>query len=370
MIELFKLMNNKKLPFKTTKTFLLSMLYLLIVFIALLNASKGFSYDYQYYLVYIEEVKERDFRNLFNSLQGIYVPLKLSTGGVEVGFVILAKLFTYIFTTPTVTYAVIATASLYIKSRVLTFFRVKWYWIYLILTYSCILLEANALRSGISLTVFMLSIQCYFKNKYSLMLLLWIMAASLHLQAFYFVLCFLCVIVINLTNLIAKRWVISIITLFVLFTGMLLSKVFQAVTSEKLTIYALKESISGGFNLISVLSLSLMSIVFILIINSTRKAQLSLNIYKSFVGLMLISLSTLSIYIFFTNVAVVGDRLWQWGFVIFCMSYFGIHRRKSFTMSKVLLATCLIVNLINIIFRYPLTNLFYPILPYTDFSNI
>ena len=360
--------NKNSIKIKKTSAFLV--LYLCIIFLVLLNATKGFSYDYQYYLSYIKEIKERDLDDLISSLRGVYVPLKLSTGGVEVGFVVFVKLFTYISSNVTVTYALMAIFSLHIKSKVLMFFKVKWYWIYLILTYSCVLLEANAIRSGVSLSVFMLSIQCYFKKKYSLMLVLWALAASLHLQALFFIFCFTCILLLNVTNFTSKRWSMSLVTLAALFSGVLLSKTFQVFTSEKLEVYALNESVSGGVNLVTILSLALMGIVFILIINRVNKEQPTSNSQKSFIGLMLISLSTLSIYTFFTSVDVVGDRLWQWGFILFCMSYFGIYRRKSFTMSKALLMSCLIINLLNVAFRYPLTNLFYPLIPYTDFSNI
>ena len=250
------------------------------------------------------------------------------------------------------------------------FFNIKWYWVYLILIYSCVLLEGNALRSGISLSFFLLSMQCYFRNKFTLMVFLWGLACFLHIQSLYFIIFFSLILLFNITNLILNRWLIIFITVLVLCSGIILSILFQSmISSEKLAIYALKGTESGGLNLVSMTSLVLLGISLSLIINSIWKGKSVREENKTYIGLMLVSLSTLSIYIFFTSVAVVGDSLWQWGFIIFCVSYFGIYKRKTFILSKAILLICFLVNIINITYRYPLTNIFYPVVNLNDKAN-
>ena len=90
------------------------------------------------------------------------------------------------------------------------------------------------------------------------------------------------------------------------------------------------------------------------------------------------TIPALSVFIFLTDVAVVGDRLWQWGFIIlavFIYPYYSEFKLINFKnnlrlhIPKFLIISLLSISLINITIRYPLTNLLYPITPYVDFTD-
>ena len=356
-----------------SKSVLIRLLYLyaftLLVFVVFLNAREGFSYDYNYYLSYIIEIADTPVSALFNNVIGIYVPLN-SSAGVEIGFVLLVKLITQILDNEVVIYAVMACFSIFIKGRVLLLFNVKSIWLYLILIYSCILLEGNALRSGIALSFFLLALSYYLRKQTIKMLFLFICSTIVHIQAFYFIFLFFIFLLLKRTNLMNKKWFVSVLVLIALSLGPLMSIIFEVFSAGKLELYALNKSQSGGVNVVTVLSLIIMFIVFTLIIKNTGKIKFDLDNRLLLMGLALISLSTLSLYAFFTSVAVIGDRLWQWGLILFCAAYFSLHPNKSFTPSKLLLLICLVFYIINITFRYPLTNLLYPLVPYMDFSKL
>jgi hypothetical protein len=355
--------------FYITKARLFQFVFLILSFIVFFNADDGFSYDYQYYSLYIKQISESSIVALNNSRFGLYVNLEYSTGGIEFGFVLLIKFISFFFESPETIYGICATLSLYLKSRVMFFFKIKWGWVLPILLYSIILLESNALRSGISLSFFLLSIQFFSQKKYFLIPICWLISLSLHLQAFYFVFLFFVFIIISYFDLLNKRWFLILSIIASLSSGMLISKFLQISGSDKLITYALKGSESGGFNVVSLLSLITLLWVSLLNIKNISRKALPVIDRSLYSGLVLLSLSTLSIYIFLTSVAVIGDRLWQWGFIIFCFTYFGFFQRKNFILSKWLVLSCLLVNLVNITIRYPLSNFLYPILPYINLSN-
>ena len=90
------------------------------------------------------------------------------------------------------------------------------------------------------------------------------------------------------------------------------SQILGYFTSGKILSYLDINSTSGGLNLRSIISLFLL--IFItrtFIVNSSfRKKN---NIIFALVSC---TIPALSVFIFLPDVAVVGDRLWQWGFII------------------------------------------------------
>jgi hypothetical protein len=346
--------------------------FLTLFFISFLNADLGFSYDYKYYIGYIQEIHILTFNRLLYNLNGLYININLSSG-LEAGFVFFIKLITVIISTPEVVYTIAATFSLVIKAYVMNKLNIYWPYILLVLTYSAILLEANALRSGLSLSFFILSIY-FLLNKRNILYvsLLWLLAISFHLQSLIFIITFSLIYLLK-CNRYGKRMTISLF-IALIFLGTFISKIFTMVGNEKIIFYMSKSSGSGGINSISIISLILFFFVAKSIIqNDFFRAN---NIITFCV--ITSTIPALSMYAFLTDISVVGDRLWQWGLilqVIFLAPYYAEFRmwqnikNPGVHLPKLLIITLLCVGIINITIRYPLSNLFNPIIPYQDLSE-
>ena len=156
-----------------------------------------------------------------------------------------------------------------------------------------------------------------------------------------------------------------------LLSGLLVSEFIGFFINEKIAIYSESHSESGGLNVISLLSL-------LLVIFAHGSTALDSRYRRENAAKILVLSScipSLSIYIFLTEISVVGDRLWQWGLIIFVTFGYDIFPRLNLKtgvkellryMPKLFLVITLCVGLFNIIVRYPLTNLFYPFLPYAN----
>ena len=361
--------------FKTNRENLYVSLFLLAIFIVYSNADIGFSFDYQFYINDFKSISSSTFSNLFSNLNGIYILLDESkfTVGREVGFVIFIKLISYLISSPELIYAVAAIFSLTIKAYIMRKIGIYWPYIFLILLYSAILLEGNALRSGISLSIFMLSIFLLLRKKSPLTILfLWLIAFSLHLQSLFFIFTFATIFMLSLNRY--SNFVTLLFFLALMFTGIMASQILGYFTSGKILSYLDINSASGGLNLRSIISLFLLIFVTrTFIVNSSfRKKN---NIIFALVSC---TIPALSIFIFLTDVAVVGDRLWQWGFIILAVyiyPYYSEFKLINFKnnirlhIPKFLIISLLSISLINITIRYPLTNLLYPITPYVDFTD-
>lgn len=342
---------------------------LIFFFISFGNADLGFSYDYHYYIDYIQEIQILTFSMLHNNLNGLYIHLNLSSG-LEAGFVFFIKLITIIISTPEVVYALAAMFSLVIKAYVMNKLNIYWPYILLVLTYSAILLEGNALRSGLSLSFFILSIYLLLNKKNILyVFILWMLAVSFHLQSVIFIITFSMIYLLKCNRYSNRMTLLLFIAL--IFVGAFIYKVFFLIGNEKILFYMSKSTVSGGLNLISIISLVLF---FFIARGMIKNNFFRLNNIITFC-VITSTIPALSIYVFLTDIAVVGDRLWQWGLiiqVIFLIPYYAEFRildniKGPFVhLPKLLIITLLFVGIINITIRYPLTNLFNPIIPYQN----
>lgn len=360
--------------FKINRENLYVSLFLFVIFIVYFNADIGFSFDYQFYINDIASISSSTYSHLLSNLDGIYIKLDESIFalGREAGFVIFIKLISFFISSPESIYAVAATFSLTLKAYIMRQIGIYWPYIFLILFYSAILLEGNALRSGISLSIFMLSIFLLLNKKSQfLVLFLWFIAFSFHIQALFFIFTFATIYILMLNRY--SNFVTSLFFLALMFTGIVASQILDYFDGKALA-YLEINSASAGINLISIISL-------ILLIFITRAFVANSSFRKKnniIFALVACTIPALSVFIFLTDVAVVGDRLWQWGFIIlivFIYPYYSEFKLINFknnikvNVPKFLIMSLLSISLINITIRYPLTNLLYPITPYIDFTD-
>ncbi|MFC1518915.1 EpsG family protein [Pseudomonadota bacterium] len=342
-------------------------LFLIFLFFNLYNAKDGFSYDYQFYLSYLEQISVLEPREIFSLTTGPYVFLKLSSG-IEFGFVFLTKILSYFFTVPHYLYFMLVLISISMKYYVFRKMNVGILWVIPILLLSFILLEGNALRSALALSFYLFGVFYYNQRKLLLGTLYFLLSVCFHLQALFFILTYYSVFTYFRYFNCNRR------TVFILFTGIffsggILSFVVGSLGFEKLDFYSQSKSGSNGINLISVLSI--ISLFVYLVCLLSRRISLRYNELL----LLCSSIPALSIYVFVTNVAVLGDRLWQWGIILMYASMFARFSERRFfinmgtvKLSSVFPFVLLAVFLINIILRYPLTNIFQFILGYYDYS--
>ncbi|MCY1438313.1 hypothetical protein D9M71_545070 [compost metagenome] len=79
------------------------------------------------------------------------------------------------------------------------------------------------------------------------------------------------------------------------------------------------------------------------------------------------SIPALSALVFATSLGAIGDRLWQFSFVVFSIFMLRASIRDDFRyILYLLLLLCLLISNINILIRYPLSNFLYPLVPYID----
>ena len=350
-----------------------NILFIMLLLIYL-NADIGFSYDYQYYYSYINQISSSTLDDIKYLQNGIYVYLK-SSAGLEFGFVYLVKLISFVFSDATQIYAVIATTSLMLKIYVSRKYNVSWPWVYMIVIYSGVLLESNALRSGLSLTFFMCALLLIDKNKSAMAFFLFLLALSMHIQSLFFILLFSIFHFLyknKFFNSLTNMYVLLILSVL---TGVFVNLLLSVIIFGKLKEYSTNTSSYGGLNLSSFF-LILTFLYYVYHMTKTNKVNVNIDSTAKYRILMLVPVVSISIFV--TSIAALGDRLWQWGTVLLVISvcsYYNCRKDKVFVLNRVKLSIGKILLLINllivvtgIVYRYPLSNFFYPLLPYIDFS--
>lgn len=323
----------------------------------ILNSREGFSYDIKDYLYWFEQINKLSFSKILDVTIFPYTFLPYSAG-IEVGFVSLIKLVTLFINDTKLIYAIVAIISLGTKHYYFHKLKVNENITYLLLLISFILLEGNALRSALSLSFFMYGLLNYNDNK-KLSITFFILSCFMHVQAIFF--CLSLILINLLKKYISSKKTYDTAVFIFLTSGLIIQYLVSFILSNKLSFYTLKSSTSTGINLISLTSL------LIIIFYVYRNRYLN---YKSYYNTILLSiLPSLSIFIFVNNISVLGDRLWQWGYLILCSIVFyksstiSIHKVK---LTQFICTLSIFIYLINIIIRYPLTNVFSFLLGYNN----
>ena len=354
---------------------LIQVLLAMFLWLIFANADIGYSLDYKHYVNYIDQIKLLTNTELAYIKNGIYINLE-NSAGMEIGFVYAVKLLSLIFDDSIKIYAAIAILSLLIKSYLFRTYNVPWIWGCLALIVSGILLESNALRSAISLSFFMLSLHFYDRNKFLLYIISSLLAVTMHIQAIIFIFLYVVLFLFKRFSLFSTNKIVF----FIIFTSLLLGPVLQNfmafyIYGGKLDFYALNESASSGLNLISIFSVIVCIVIYHEVI--IRNYKVVMQDYRLQLMLIVAAFPFLSMYIFFTKIAVISDRLWQWSYLLLVWGYFSIENKDSkgsvfygkISIVRSLFLILFVIYIVNITIRYPLSNFLYPITPYIDFSK-
>jgi hypothetical protein len=130
------------------------------------------------------------------------------------------------------------------------------------------------------------------------------------------------------------------------------------------------ESLAGGINIVTSLGLLVVLIFLLKIFLMPRRifeSMISTNETLVWFSAIMVMIPALAIYIFVTNMGALGDRLWQMAFVIFAFNARKIIWKDQLdSIGFIFLALLILVANVNVIYRYPLSNFFYPFSKYIE----
>lgn len=345
----------------------------LLTLLRLLPVSgESFSYDYANYMTYFRAMQETDWETILESLALTFPYVLIPGGGAfEFGFVTLAKGL-LAWCDPGTAYALLAAGSVGLRTYVMRRLGLGWLWIALIQIYAITLFEANALRAGMALSITLLGLLAALRGQRLLGLLAFAMGASQHLQVLLFCGPF---IVFSLMpgDWLRRWWFTAPLVPAVFAVSLLALSLGGDIDVSKLDDYAGQTSAAAGLNLISLLSLMFVSAAFFIALmpRSSPKPASDQPLDMLWLRVLLASMPALSLLLFGTSMAAVGDRAWQFALVILVgLSGTMATTRLGRTLRNGLLGVLLSVALLNTLLRYPLSNFFAPPLPYENITPL
>lgn len=346
-----------------------------VCFVVFVRAQPDFSFDYVHYIRYFDELAKLNFTNLINvvrlSLPSPYVEITSGELIVETGFAALAWVMVKLTASPAVTYALIGSTSVVMRTLLARRLGVGWGALLLLDVYTITLFEANAIRLGCSVTLLLFAIRMASLSK-RLPVVAGIagVAALFHIQSLYFSVFFFPLYYgYRLYGLRGAR-VIAMSAILVAL-ALVSNKFLSLVAPLKLSEYSGREASAGGVNLVS--ALSCLTILIVLLAGVVMKRSHYRNLaaepaQKMWIALTLASVPSLVLLVFETQMGALGGRLWQLSFVLLVSVGLGLPRAaNAFVLTRVIRAALfglLLVSVINVIYRYPLSNFFYPLAPY------
>lgn len=339
-----------------------------LVFVRMLFAAgDSFSYDYANYMTYFRAIGETDVQTMLDVVK-LSFPYVLVPGGgaFEFGFVALAKLMLRVVD-PSMTYAIFAAVAVGLRTFVMRRLGLGWGWILAIQLYAITLFEANALRAGLAVSLTLLGLLAFLHRRQAVGTLVFVLAASQHLQVVIFCVPFLMLGVLP-ASWRREPWMLAVIVPLAMFATVALTNLGGGIDVSKLDDYAGQESGAVGLNIVSLLSLVFVAVALLMAAMQSEPVQTGLQRAAGFalwVRSLLASLPALALLLFATELSAVGDRAWQFSLVILVsLSAHMVQSLWSRLARAVVLGSLLAAALVNILLRYPLSNFFAPPLPY------
>ncbi len=351
-------------------SFNLYVLFSALAFCSFYSAQENFSYDYVFYIGYFDAIQKMQLESIFLSLQNnlpiIYVNVPPS-GLLEVGFVLLVRALFFITESPELVYALIATISLMTRVFIMRRLGINWAWIVLINIYAVTLFEANAIRAGCALTLIIFGGYYLLKDKKLIGFALLVSSAAFHVQA-AFVFCFFSFFWLFYNFFSQSALKLALIGFGLGISGLVVDKALILLNVSKMEDYNGKYVQSVGFNSISLAGIFLVFGFFYKLVSSKKHVLESMGAEgRVLLPFLISSIPALSALVFATSLGAIGDRLWQFSFVVFSIFMLRASIRDDFRyILYLLLLLCLLISNINILIRYPLSNFLYPLVPYID----
>lgn len=362
---------NRALPDKKISRSI-SVFIVLFSIVSFSNARIDFSYDYSVYLYYHNQIYLLDLTYLNRSVASflpmpyVFIP---PSAIFEYGYSLLAMALGYVGLSAAGTFTAIATASIAIRAFVID--RVQASSIFNVLISACYitLFEANAVRVGIASSFVLVALLLFVNQKYLLSLLVAALSFLLHVQALIYVVTFVIGMAIYLFSS-GRPYVRILFVAAGLAATMIIVPAIDIPYGTKVDDYLLRTSGATGFNVISISSLVAMAVSTLAIPIVTREAR---GIYSAAWIASLFAFSQATVFLIFGGAfADIGVRLWQFAFLVFAVTTVLLSSKinlrdkaaRMFFYSLYSVYFCALVQSINVLFRYPLSNFFYPFLPY------
>lgn len=333
----------------------------LMLGLRLLNADDSLSYDYAAYIYYFDVLSDTDFSEIISNAKDLFPYVVLSGVPIfEIGYVLVAKSVLWIAGSSSVAYAAIAAYSSGMRVYLLRRLGCSWPWIVVLQLYSVTLFEANAMRLGLAVTLVIAGLYKLSHERRTYGIGLMLVSIFVHLQSGLFVVPFFAAWIMRRKLERSRGTTAALLAL--MFATLALVLASGILTShEKLGDYADKESGSAGFTVTSILAIifALYSLFWKAPLRMGHK-QASLIWTAALVAMV----PSLMIFVAVTSIAALGDRAWQFAFVmIAALVHTDWSARPKHTIAVVLLWLIAITSVVNVTIRYPLSNVFDFILP-------
>lgn len=339
-----------------------SMTIVLCVFTRFVFAKKDISLDYQAYHYFFDSIHQFTLKELLTSqLNFPYINIS-KIAPFEFGFVIFSKIFSLVFIKPELTYAAMAALSIGLRVHIMRKCDAPWLWVIIINIYAITLLEANALRLGIAASIIIFGLYQLIKKKNLIAYSAIFVASAFHLQTVIFTIPL--IVSWLIVDEIQKYKSVKLLTVCIVgISAVIFTSLIPSIGNEKISEYLSRgQSGSSGITATSVLAVAftLISYFFTKIKNEMNNNE------KVWITILLSSFLSSILLLTLTKVAVVGDRAWQLAFIVlssFLFSNLRINKRQLLQLTLAWIIA--IISVINVTFRYPLSNFFAPIFPKT-----
>jgi hypothetical protein len=345
-------------------------------FLAFVGARDDFSYDYGNYIGYFERLREFSADELLAQLESFFpYPYVLipPAGFWEVGFAFLLWSLMSAGLTPALAYAVVGTASILLRTWLLRVLGLGWITILLTIVYSVTLFEANAIRLGCALTACIAALWALKRSRTLLGAVFFALAASMHLQSLAFslpwVLAYLAWPAFEKSR--GRRTALFMLAVL---SSMLVAMAPDQLDIGKLAEYADSESASVGINLVSVTAVLALGLALFLTARTPTGRDQAQRVASA---TLIAALPALALLLLATQMGALGDRIWQFAFVALFATLPLARSRNATTaagqgprIDVVALKLCLVIAVVNVIVRYPLSNFFTPLVPHVPITPI
>lgn len=358
-----------------------SVFIVLFSFYSFLSADIDFSYDYSVYLYFSDRIYLLGFGHLNRSFLSnppyVLVP---PTAMLEYGYVALTMVLGWLGLSAAATYAVIGTSSVAVRAYVLSKGQTGLLLNILLALSFITLFEANALRAGVASSIILIAMMLFLQQRYSLAVGAVAVSFLFHIQSVVYVMTFAAGLAIYVAtiNRPHHRVLLIVIGTALTFVAIPLANVLFGSKVQDYLVRASEENHTTGLNTVSIMSLLVIATSLRAIPKVVRVIS---GVYPLTWVASLFAFSQATIFLIFgAAFADIGVRLWQFAFLImvvaavFLRSRMNCHGRpvKAFDHAMQSIYLCAAVEAINVIFRYPLSNFFYPFVPYApiDYVNL
>jgi hypothetical protein len=328
------------------------------------------SMDYRPYLQVFEFIAQSSFSELIdNATANLPTPYILVNGSttIELGFAAIVKILSVLGFLNHQIFSIIASFSILIHQYVLT--KINKFSLINLFTfiYTTVLLETNAIRAGLSasLLLYLLYIGLIQRRQSALFFLP--ACFLIHVQSAAWVTAALAAFVC--IKMAAENIVLrATLLLILIFSVTSVQFLFNLISPDKFDAYSGIVLKSSGWTPLNAFA-TVICVTSFWIVISWRPNPEDDQIWKYWICAFTTFFQSTIFLIYNTTFGAVGQRIWQFSFVVFlavtsmCIRNIRQSLPPGFKYVQYSLALLLLLLCYNILFRYPLSNVFHPLTP-------